>query len=530
MLADKRAVLQVLGCLICKPSLLDEYRLDTSDFEAESFYQIVFSAVYNIYAQGANRIDCFTIDSYLSAYEKQYKIFETNKGLEYCENAIELAEIENFDYWYWRLRKFSLLRFYQNRGISIKSIYDDSVIDPELMEQETKRLDHLTIDDIIETMEQYAVIDARMLYASDGGNRGQLAGKGMKALKSRLKETPDFGLPLQSPLMTTISRGARLGKLYLRSASSGGGKTRTALADLCTMSVPWFYDDKQGKWVYTGLAEPSLFISTELQEDELQTIIMAFVSGVPEDHIMDGEYLPGEEERVDQAIEYIESAPLYIEIINNFSIQDIVNIIKTYHREKGCLYFVFDYIHTSVKLIAEIAGIGNGMKVREDQMLFLFIDTLKNLCVKMNIFILTMTQLNGTYKDSPIKDETMLRGAKSMADRIDLGEISLPPTAAELEAIRKVMKKGMIGVPEPTLVRHVYKVRRGKITRIRVWQKANLGTGRTEDLFVTTNDYKLIPVEATKIEYIDQVIEEHSVDAADIAPEETEKSVTVFDW
>lgn len=117
-----------------------------------------------------------------------------------------------------------------------------------------------------------------------------------------------------------------------------------------------------------------------------------------------------------------------------------------------------------------------------------------------------------------------------MADRIDLGEISLPPMAAELEAIRKVMKKGMIGVPEPTLVRHVYKVRRGKITRIRVWQKANLGTGRTEDLFVTTNDYKLIPVEATKIEYIDQVIEEHSVDAADIAPEETEKSVTVFDW
>lgn len=119
-----------------------------------------------------------------------------------------------------------------------------------------------------------------------------------------------------------------------------------------------------------------------------------------------------------------------------------------------------------------------------------------------------------------------------MADRIDLGEISLPPTAAELESVRKVMKKGMIGVPEPTLVRHVYKVRRGKITRIRLWQKADLGTGRTKDLFVTTNDYQLIPVEATKIEYMDKIIEEHSVDADDIVlPEGTkESSTTVFDW
>lgn len=437
---DKRAILQVLGCLIRKPDLLDEYRLDTSDFEAEAFYQIVFSAIYNIHAQGANRIDCFTIDSYLASYEKQYKIFETNKGLEYCENAIGLAEIENFDYWYWRLRKFSLLRFYQQRGISIKSIYDDSIVDPELAEQETRRLDQLSLDNIIDAMEQYAVVEPKMLYASEGGNRGQLAGKGMKKLKEQLKENPDFGLPLQSPLMTTISRGARLGKLYLRSASSGGGKTRTALADLCTMSVPWVYDLEKKKWAYTGLAESSLFISTELQEDELQTIIMAYVSGVPEDHIMDGQYLPGEEERVDQAIEYIESAPLYIEIINNFSIQDIINIIKTYHREKGCLYFVFDYIHTSVKLIGEIAGMGNGMKVREDQMLFLFIDTLKNLCVKMNIFILTMTQLNGTYKDSPIKDETMLRGGMSAHNTLSILSMGL--------ITAKIMSYQLTGKPE----------------------------------------------------------------------------------
>ena len=75
-----------------------------------------------------------------------------------------------------------------------------------------------------------------------------------------------------------------------------------------------------------------------------------------------------------------------------------------------------------------------------------------------------MTQLNGTYKDSQIKDETMLRGAKSLADRIDLGEISLRPTSAELECVKKLMHN-MYGVPIPNLVRHIYKVRRGKLNK-----------------------------------------------------------------
>lgn len=259
---------------------------------------------------------------------------------------------------------------------------------------------------------------------------------------------------------------------------------------------------------------------------------MAYVSGVNEEHIIDGTYEKGEEERVDQAIEYINSSPLYIEVINDFCIQDIVNIIKKYKREKGCYYFCFDYVHMSAKLIGEVASMGKGMKLREDQILFVFIDTLKNLCNQLGVFILTMSQLNGTYKDSPIKDETMLRGAKNMADRLDGAEISLPPSPLELEKVKKLMKN-MINVPVPNLVRHVYKVRRGKLTRIRVWQKADLGTCRTTDLFVTTNDYVLIPVTATEIENIDKTIEENSISAESIIVTDEEQHEAVqamFNW
>lgn len=206
--------------------------------------------------------------------------------------------------------------------------------------------------------EDLLITKAKMLYGMDSSRRGQLAGKGMKELKERLKEEPEFGIPLQSPMMTTIARGARLKKVYLRSADSGGGKTRTALADICNISIPYFYDTDKKEWIYTGCEEPSLFISTELEEDEVQTIIMAYVSGVPENKILDGDYEGDEEERVDKAIEYIATYPLYIEIINDFGIEDISNIIKTYKREKGCHYFVFDgYWINRAKAIANDIGL-----------------------------------------------------------------------------------------------------------------------------------------------------------------------------
>ncbi len=514
MLIDKHATLQCLGCIMKKPSLLEEYTLTQYDFEEEQFYAILFSCVYNLYNQGVEIIDTFAIDSFLSRYEKQYKIFNDNQGIDYCDDAIRLAELENFSYYLERLKKFSLLRYWDSCGVDIRNIYDQTIIDPSRQEQQAAKLDATSINDMILEEEDLLITKAKMLYGMDSSRRGQLAGKGMKELKERLKEEPEFGIPLQSPMMTTIARGARLKKVYLRSADSGGGKTRTALADICNISIPYFYDTDKKEWIYTGCEEPSLFISTELEEDEVQTIIMAYVSGVPENKILDGDYEGDEEERVDKAIEYIATYPLYIEIINDFGIEDISNIIKTYKREKGCHYFVFDYIHMSAKLIAEVASMSKGMKLREDQTLFLFMDTLKNLAMKLDIFILTMTQLNGTYKDSQIKDETMLRGAKSLADRIDLGEITLRPTSAELECVKKLMHN-MYGVPIPNLVRHIYKVRRGKLTKIRLWQYADLSTGRTKDLFITDNYYNLIETEVA-VAQIEKVIEEHSESLDDI--------------
>lgn len=409
-LNDPRSILQVIGCVLLNPDLLDEHPLEREDFEVEAFHEIVFASIFNLYQSGVQKIDDFAIDQFLSSYPNQYKIFNDNKGLEWLNDALSFCEPENFQYYYKRLKKLSYLRYLVRMGVDTTFLYNPKITEPEKLEKENAKFDSTTLEEMIDKIETRFVTNAKLKFASDSEHHGQLAGKGMRELKESFKREPEFGLQFIDPITTTVSRGARLRKFYLYSGNSGSGKSRITLSSLCGISIPWIYDLESNAWIYTGMCEPGLFISTELDFTEMQTIIQAFISGVPEDHIIDGKYKPGEEERVDQAIRYIESSPLYLEFMPDFSIADVENTIKKYKRMYGVSYLVFDYIHTSAKLIAEIANSTNGMRLREDQCLFLLSDKLKNLCNTLDIFILSGTQLNEGWKTATEKDSTILRG------------------------------------------------------------------------------------------------------------------------
>ena len=551
-LLDKRAILQVLGNLMIDPTLLDQYKLETSDF-GQPFYQIVYGLIYNLYSTGVEKIDTYAIDSACSQYPNQYKIFNAGGGLDYIDSCIKLAEPTNFRYYYDRIKKFAYLRYLKDEcDLNIRHLYDYTVTDLSAQEAENKKIDALSIEDIMDKVANKLITVPAAKYCYNTQVEEFRAGDNLKALKEQWKKVPDYGLPSQSDYLSTISRGMRLSKLFMYSGSTGSGKTRLNYGNFAHISVPWYYDEKEKDFVYhEGMDNPALIIQTELEKDENQSLILAYVSGVNEEHIRTGCYEKGEEARVDKAIEYIESSPLNFAVIHDFSVNEIINIIKRYKREEGILYYLFDYIQMSSSLIQETAKMSNGMRLREDQVIFLAVDQLKNLCNELGIFLQSGSQLNGTYKNSPVKDETMLRSAKSMADRIDLGVIGLPPTQAEIEAVRDFIPHEL-GMQNPNLVQSVYKCRGSKWTRIKVWQYADLGTCRTKDLFVTNNDNVLIKFPAVKIiagEVIDsttgevvgrqnpveKIINENSVDAGKVSSEEVyntlhpEESETSFE-
>jgi replicative DNA helicase len=335
-----------------------------------------------------------------------------------------------------------------------------------------------------------------MQYVDDVGGESYQAGEGILDLITRLKEFPEVGVPMYGSLINTVTRGARLKKFYLRSAPTGVGKSRTMVADACNIACNQIYDESFG-WIKNGTSEPTLYITTEQELEELQTMMLAFLSNVDEDHILNGKYEGNEEDRVLKAASILSESPLYIEVLPDFSLKDVEDKIKKNIRDHDIKYCFHDYIHSSLKILEEITRRAGGVKLREDNILFMMSIRLKDLCNQYGIFIMSSTQLNGDYQTSETPDQNLLRGAKAIADKIDLGMILLPVKSEDLEKLEPILNNNTFDTPNLKL--SVYKNRRGRYKGVYLWCKGDLGTCRVNPMFCTGYDYEIIGINDLKI-------------------------------
>lgn len=123
---------------------------------------------------------------------------------------------------------------------------------------------------------------------------------------------------------------------------------------------------------------------------------------------------------------------------------------------------------------------------------------LKDLANKYGVFIMSATQLNGDYRDSETPDQNLLRGAKSIADRTDVGMILLSVTDEDLVKLNPILSANSNFQP-PTIKLSVYKNRRGRFKGVFLWCAADLGTCRIHPQFCTSWRHELIPIEDAKI-------------------------------
>ena len=495
---DVAATMQVIGSVFNAPQILDftdKYSIVDEDF-ADPFHKIVFGAIYKIHELGANKITIENIVDFLSARPKSAAIFKQQKGEEWLLKVAENSMTSAFDYYYGRLKKFSLLRAYDNCGIDVSDIYDpDNILDTKKKQLQEEMLDNSTLEQIADKVD--AKIDSiRLQYVEDDYGDAQQAGEGIDELIDRFMEHPEVGVPLYGPLINTVTRGARLKKFYLRSAATGVGKTRSMIADACYIACNKIYDDSFG-WIGTGTQEPVLFITTEQELEEVQTMMIAFLSGVNEEHILNGEYEGDELKRVREAAEILKNSPLYVEELPDFSLKDVEDKIKKNIRDREVRYVFHDYIHTSLKILEEITRRSGGVKLREDNILFMLSTRLKDICNQYGIFIMSATQLNGDWKDAPVPDQNLLRGAKSIADKIDYGAILLNVQDDDLAALDKVMAVNHF--EKPTIKMSIYKNRRGRYKGVILWCKADLGCCRIKPMFCTTYNYEMVNIDDVRI-------------------------------
>lgn len=224
---DPVAATQVIGCVMRNPELLEDtgrYVMRDEDF-TNQLHKVVLMAVSAIYANGGTAITAKAIDDTLSGFPESYATYKASRGNEWVAHAMSECEPENFDMYYNRVKKMTLLRQYSAGGIDMSWLLDTDELDPSKRQAQAKALDDVTAAEIADEIEN-RVSQVRAKYVDNLDDQTLAVGDGLEELMESLKSEPEFGAPLYGPYINTVTRGARLGKFYMRSAATGVGNIR----------------------------------------------------------------------------------------------------------------------------------------------------------------------------------------------------------------------------------------------------------------------------------------------------------------
>lgn len=500
-LNPKQNIYSLIGNLCDKPNLLidADVHLTEKDFVSD-FHKVVFFAINNLISENGTlkSITEFDIDTYLKTSDKYYAIWKQNDGVAYIQGARDLANENTFSTSYHLIKKYSILRKYANEGVDISDIYDTETTEPDVIASQQKAMYETSENDLIEHYTK-KVLDIRedLQSSVDNGVKYFQIGDDLESLKERINQSPEFGYPFRNPFFNTLFNGKRKGKFFLQSGASGFGKTRQSLMELLYTSCSEMVDSQTNKWVTLPDPRPSLFISTELEKEELQLQMLSFITKVMPDIISAGHYNSFVEGQINRAIEVMKKAPLYIIEMEEFDTDDIRNEIERYILNYHVEYINFDYIQMNPKLSTSMQN-KFGHKMQDDQMLLEISRVLKNIAKEYDVFISSSTQLNASHSEQNpevSRTQNALRGSKAIADKIDYGVILAPPTEHDLKKINNLD----IGDERPNMSYWVYK-NRNNIKNVVIWSKIDLGTMKEKFLFATDYQYEPIDISRTEIE------------------------------
>lgn len=517
-LYDQNASVYVLSCLMNNPLLLQNEKYPFTKFDFyKPLHQMVFYAIFNLGMSGAQKISPQDLDYYIKTFTSQYEYYTKNNGYEFiiqCAKTTEDSDGSQFERYYTIVKKFSILRDLEKAGIDTTKFYDPT--DILNSQAQLDKLNHIKSTEIIQSVREELVTIENSHIGKDDGTGCHKIGEGMMKLIESLKENPEVGLPINGNMLNFATRGARLGKFYLYSAPSGEGKTRFLVSNACSLSLPRL-NESGDKVEMVGGPDGSqyrkvCYITTEQQFDEIQTIVMSYVSGVNEQSILLGKCTPEEWERIKKAQQIIDEYQdnLIVDCIPDPSIEMVKSRLTKYIIQDHVDYIFYDYIFSSPGLVNEFAG----SDLREDVVLMMLSNSLKEIAATYNIFLMSATQLNDGWSRKVIgfRDQNCIRGSKAIADKADVGLIGIKLREEEQQQIsaiwNEIKKDIQIKYPEipkqviskgPNQVLDLYKNRRGEMSAKKLFRYFDYGTCRAYDLFCTDSSYK--PYETGRFEY-----------------------------
>ena len=483
----KGVIQQILGSLMKQPQLLgevDKYSLTIEDFSTR-FEKYIFTAIRGLWQNGAPKISAFDIENYMEANDAAKKTFELQNGLEFLQDIEEFSSVENFPYYYNKLKKINLLRDLKKQGFDVSEFYMEDLTSPVAL-QINQRFEELSLSDIVAGIKKKLLV-LESNYSGTKEVQEWDIGSDIDDLVDSFGEDGSVGLPIQGAIYNKVIDGAQRTCLTIRSGGSGTGKTRNAVADACLLAFPMRYNSSTCMWEQIGNNQKVLFIITEQTDKQIKKMILAYLSDINESKFKHGRFTPDERRVINQAKQIIK------EYSSNFILVRIPNptieLLKSKVREKVLLhdtgYVFYDYIFIGPALLNEFRGFG----VRNDEVLLMMATALKDLAVELDVCVFTSTQVNANADNNTnIRNEASLAGGRATINKADNGAIMARPTKEELEILEPITSS----YGRPNLVTDIFKVRSGEWTQVRIWSVVDLGRMRREDLFITDSRLEVI--------------------------------------
>lgn len=483
----KGVIQQILGSLMKQPQLLgevDKYSLTIEDFSTR-FEKYIFTAIRGLWQNGAPKISAFDIENYMEANDAAKKTFEMQNGLEFLQDIEEFSSVENFPYYYNKLKKINLLRDLKKQGFDVSEFYMEDLTSPVAL-QINQRFEELSLADIVTGIKKKLLVLESNYSGTEEVQEWDI-GSDIDDLVDSFGEDGSVGLPIQGAIYNKVIDGAQRTCLTIRSGGSGTGKTRNAVADACLLAFPMRYNSSTCMWEQIGNNQKVLFIITEQTDKQIKKMILAYLSDINESKFKHGRFTPDERKVINQAKQIIK------EYSSNFILVRIPNptieLLKSKVREKVLLhdagYVFYDYIFIGPALLNEFRGFG----VRNDEVLLMMATALKDLAVELDVCVFTSTQVNANADNNTnIRNEASLAGGRATINKADNGAIMARPTKEELEILEPITSS----YGRPNLVTDIFKVRSGEWTQVRIWSVVDLGRMRREDLFITDSRLEVI--------------------------------------
>ena len=495
-MTSKGTIQQILGSLMKHPQFLseiDKYSLSMTDFSTK-FEKYIFTAIQGLWRNGAPKITAFDIESYMEANEGAKKLFEQQNGLEYLQDIEEFSNVENFPYYYAKLKKLNLLRDLKKQNFPVSEFYQEDLTAPDAAEI-NQRFEDLTVADIITAVKKRLLVLESDYAGTEEVQEWDISGD-IDDIVDSFGEDGSVGLPIQGSIFNRVIDGAQRSCLTIRSGASGTGKTRNAVADACLLAFPLRYNGATAQWEQVGSNQKVLFIITEQTDKQIKKMILAYLTDINESKFKYGRFTEEERKVIEQGKQVMK------EFASNFILVRIPNptidLVKTKVREKVLLhdigYVFYDYIFIGPALLNEFRGFG----VRNDEVLLMMATALKDLAVELDVCVFTSTQVNANADNNTnIRNEASLAGGRSTINKADNGAIMARPTKEELETLEPIIAT----YGKPNLVTDIFKVRSGEWTQVRIWSIMDLGTMKREDLFITDSRLEVIKDFYTGDEY-----------------------------